>query len=118
MWRPHQELFECTLFIATLHVCKLGMRHHVFLGRRKEAARDARREPLLSSFMYASILSYDNFQDCLAFVLANRLSTPTLLATECYETFQTVFREDDSIVQAALADLAAIRERVSHSVQA
>lgn len=79
---------------------------------RKEAARDAGKEPLLSSFLYASILSHDHFQDCLAFVLANRLSTPTLLATECYETFQTVFRENDGIVQAALADLAAVRERV------
>ena len=80
----------------------------------KEAARDASKEPLLSSFLYASILSHDNFQDCLAFVLANRLSTPTLLATECYELFQSVFREDDGIVQAALADLAAVRERVGH----
>ena len=49
--------------------------------RRKEAARDAREEPLLSSFLYAALLSHDTFERSLAFVLANRLSDPTLLAT-------------------------------------
>lgn len=79
---------------------------------RKEAARDAAKEPLLSSFMYASILSHDNFLECLAFVLANRMSTPTVLATEYFDAFLTTFAENDDIVQAALDDLQAVRERV------
>ena len=80
---------------------------------RKEASRDAANEPILSSFMYASILSHDSFLECLAFVLANRLSDPTMLATEYYEVFLTVFKENDEIVQAALDDIQAVRERVS-----
>ena len=80
---------------------------------RKEASRDAANEPILSSFLYASILSHDSFLDCLAFVLANRLSDPTMLATEYYEIFLTVFKENDEIVQAALDDIQAVRERVS-----
>ena len=51
------------------------------LRLRKEAARDAQEEPLLSSFLYAALLSHDTFERSLAFVLANRLSDPTLLAT-------------------------------------
>ena len=80
---------------------------------RKEAARDASREPLLSSFLYASILSHDNFLECLAFVLANRMSNPTTLATEYFDAFITTFSENDEIIQSALDDLQAVRERVS-----
>ena len=79
---------------------------------RKEAARDAAKEPLLSSFMYASILSHDNFLECLAFVLANRMSNPTVLATEYFDAFMTTFNENSEIIQAALDDLQAVRERV------
>ena len=63
--------------------------------------------------MYASILSHDNFLECLAFVLANRMSTPTQLATEYFDVFLSTFTENDEIVQAALDDLQAVRERVS-----
>lgn len=83
----------------------------VWQAIRKEAVRDAEKEPLLSSFMYASILSHDNFLECLAFVLANRMSNPTMLATEYYECFLNVFNESDEIIQAALDDLQAVRER-------
>ena len=79
---------------------------------RKEAARDAAKEPLLSSFMYASILSHDNFLECLAFVLANRMSNPTTLATEYFDAFMSTFTDNDELVQSALDDLQAVRERV------
>lgn len=52
---------------------------------RREAQADASTEPLLSSFLYASILSHDTFERSLAFVLANRLSDATLLSTELFE---------------------------------
>ena len=79
---------------------------------RKEAAKDAAAEPLLSSFLYASILSHDSFNQCLAFVLANRLSDATMLATEYYEIFLNVLSENEEIGQAALDDVQAVRERV------
>ena len=53
--------------------------------RRKEAQEDAGSEPILSSFLYASILSHTTFEQALAFVLANRLSDATMLATELLE---------------------------------
>ena len=115
---------------------------------RREAARDAREEPLLSSFLYAALLSHDTFERSLAFVLANRLSDPTLLATarrrprppaaaqgprtppppapppatdaraslrrraqELMSIFYEVLKENDPLVEAALADIIAYRER-------
>ena len=56
-------------------------------GCRKEAAKDAAQEPILSSFLYASVLSHDSFEMALAAILANRLSDPTMMATELIDIF-------------------------------
>ncbi|KAK9793483.1 hypothetical protein WJX73_000529 [Symbiochloris irregularis] len=83
----------------------------VWSRMRKEAADDASTEPLLSSFLYASILSHYSFKQALATVLANRLSDSTMLATELYEIFHDVLEEHPELQQAALADISAVRER-------
>lgn len=80
---------------------------------RREAEADAATEPLLSSFLYASILSHDSFERSLAFVLANRLSDATLLSTELFEVFHSVLKHYKHVSEAALADICAVRERVS-----
>lgn len=54
-------------------------------SRRREAARDAAAEPILSSMLHACILSHDSFEEALAFVLAKRLASSTLLAMELGE---------------------------------
>ena len=54
---------------------------------RKEATKDAAEEPVLSSFLYASILSHMTFGQSLAFILANRLSEPNMMATELIDIF-------------------------------
>ncbi len=51
-------------------------------SRSSEAQHDASSEPLLSSFLYASILAHDSFELSLAFVLANRLANSTMLPTQ------------------------------------
>lgn len=79
---------------------------------RLEAEAEAKSEPLLSSFLHASIVSHDSFSRSLAFVLANRLEDTTLHSTELSDIFHTVLRENPSIKQAALADIVAFKERV------
>lgn len=79
---------------------------------RRETEKDAAAEPLLSSFLYASILSHDNFERSLAFVLSNRLSDATFLSTELFEVFYSILRTKPEIAEAALADIRAVRERV------
>ncbi|KDD76422.1 serine acetyltransferase, partial [Helicosporidium sp. ATCC 50920] len=78
---------------------------------RQEALEDADSEPLLSSFLYASVLSHSSFERSLAFVLSNRLNDATLLATELYAVFLEVLRSCPRVPQAALEDLCAIRAR-------
>ncbi|KAG1671705.1 hypothetical protein FOA52_007497 [Chlamydomonas sp. UWO 241] len=80
-------------------------------GVRSGAQEDAASEPLLSSFLYASILAHDTFEQALAFVLANRLSNATMLPTQLFEIFHSVLRDDGDVRCGALADLEAHSER-------
>lgn len=80
---------------------------------RREAERDAAAEPLLSSFLYASILAHDTFERALAFVLSNRLANAVMLPTQLFEIFHEVLISDPDVREGALADVEACRERVS-----
>jgi serine O-acetyltransferase len=87
--------------------------HGDFLcARRQEAAREAAGEPILSSFLYTSILAHDSFERSLAFVLSNRLSNATMIATQLFEIFLDVLADDDAVRMGAFADVEAYRERV------
>ena len=78
---------------------------------KAEASRDAADEPLLSSFLYASILSHKSFENTLAFVLANRLADETLLATQLIDVFNRTMRDHPEISLYARSDVQAVMER-------
>eukprot|EP00878_Enallax_costatus_P026007 GHUV01027876.1.p1 GENE.GHUV01027876.1~~GHUV01027876.1.p1 ORF type:complete len:266 (+),score=66.14 GHUV01027876.1:292-1089(+) len=85
--------------------------HCVWSTIRREAERDAAAEPLLSSFLYATILAHDSFERALAFVLSNRLANAVMLPTQLFETFYAVLVSDSDVRLGALADVEACRER-------
>eukprot|EP00884_Botryococcus_braunii_P022782 jgi/Botrbrau1/9188/Bobra.0236s0017.1 len=78
---------------------------------RNEAMEFAQQEPILSSFLYASILSHSTFEQSLSFVLANRLADATMLATQLMDVFSRAMHDDHSIGQSALLDLVAVHDR-------
>ena len=49
---------------------------------RETAKKDADAEPLLSSYMYMTVLSHATLEQSISFVLANRLADSTLLPTQ------------------------------------
>lgn len=65
----------------------------------------AEKEPILSSFLYASILSHDNLETSLAFVLANRLQNPTALATQLMDVISDVILNDRDIQHEIRLDI-------------
>lgn len=77
---------------------------------RAEARLEADREPLLSSFLYASILAHSCLERSLGFVLANRLKDATLLATQLLDIFDEVLMQDPIRV-AVRADVQAVKDR-------
>lgn len=82
---------------------------------RSEAAHDAAHEPVLSSFLYASILAHGSFERALAFVLSNRLANSVLLPTQLLEIFHDVLLSDGRVRRGAVADVEACYERVGGS---
>lgn len=84
---------------------------NVWQAIRKEAEKDAASEPLLSSFLYASILVHDTFERALSFVLANRLANSVLLPTQLFEIFHDILMAEENVRASALADIEACRER-------
>ena len=90
---------------------------YIWTAIRDEARRDAAKEPMLSSYLYASILSHDTLEQSLSFVLANKLADSTLLPTQLMEIFNTVLAEEeateagDALREAVRADVAAFKER-------
>ncbi|XP_008802857.1 probable serine acetyltransferase 2 isoform X2 [Phoenix dactylifera] len=78
---------------------------------RDEAKSEAEREPILSSFLYASVLSHDCLERALGFVLANRLQNPTLLATQLMDIFYDVMIKDRGIQQSIRLDAQAFKDR-------
>ncbi|KAK3224455.1 hypothetical protein Dsin_011480 [Dipteronia sinensis] len=78
---------------------------------REEAKLEAEKEPILSSFLYASILTHDCLEKALGFVLANRLQNPTLLATQLLDIFYDVIMNDKDIQRSVRLDLQAFKDR-------
>ncbi|GLU19687.1 hypothetical protein SLE2022_359230 [Rubroshorea leprosula] len=78
---------------------------------REEAKLEAENEPILSSFLYASILAHDCLEQALAFVLADRLQNATLLATQLMDIFQNVMMRDRGIQQSIRLDVQAFKDR-------
>lgn len=68
----------------------------------------AEKEPILSSFLYASILSHDCLERALGFVLANRLQSPTLLATQLMDIFCNIIMDDRNIQRSIRLDVQVI----------
>jgi serine O-acetyltransferase len=78
---------------------------------RWEAFQEARREPLLVSFLYSSILNHASLESSLAFLLANRLSSPAMISTQIQSLILEALDADPSIGRSLRADIMAVRDR-------
>src|SRR6186713_893213 len=76
-----------------------------------EVARDADREPVLASFLYASVLSHETLEDGLSVILANKLHTSDLPAILLRDLIKDALSADASIRASIRADLLAARTR-------
>jgi len=78
---------------------------------QSEARREAEQEPVLVSFLYASVLVHGKLEDSLSVILANKLHTPELPAILMRDLINSALCEDASIRAAVRADLLAARTR-------
>ncbi|UTF59363.1 serine O-acetyltransferase [Gilvimarinus sp. DA14] len=80
---------------------------------RQSATEQAAKEPMLASFLYATILNHTTLEDALSFHLANKLESPALPAISVREVIDEALADDASIGAAMRADIQAINERDS-----
>ena len=79
----------------------------------KETAMHAREEPILASFLHATILNHCELEQALSFHLANQLDSPTASSLLLREVIMQALESDASIREAVRADLQAVVERDS-----
>ena len=80
---------------------------------RREAEKEANNEPILASFLHATVLAHETFEEALSFHLSQLLNSPTAPALVIREIFDQALSNDPSISNAAKEDVAAIRDRDS-----
>jgi serine O-acetyltransferase len=80
---------------------------------REETAKHASDEPILASFLHATILNHTCLEAALSFHLAYQLDSPTASSLLLREVMLEAFDSDDYIRCAVRADLLAVEERDS-----
>ncbi|HSB97211.1 MAG TPA: serine O-acetyltransferase [Spongiibacteraceae bacterium] len=80
---------------------------------RTETLLEANNEPILASFLHATILNHDTLESALSFHLAQKLDSATASALLIREVIEQAFASDASIGEAIRADVRAVRERDS-----
>jgi len=78
---------------------------------REEVAEEAASEPLLASFLYATVLNHKSLDDALAFLLAGKIESTVLPSMLIRELINDAMQADPGIGNAVRADLRAVRDR-------
>ena len=80
---------------------------------REETARHANDEPILASFLHASILNHNKLEKALAFHLASQLDSSTASSLLLRDVMLEAMAGDSGISESVRADLLAVEERDS-----
>lgn len=80
---------------------------------RRETAEEVGREPVLASFLHATILNHDTLEQALSFHLAHKLDSATASALLVREVIEQALSSDPGIGEAIRCDLCAVRDRDS-----
>lgn len=76
-----------------------------------ETAELAASEPMLASFLHATILNHARLEDALSFHLSRKIGGSTLVEMSVREVIAEAMAADPRIGEAVRADLVAVRER-------
>lgn len=76
-----------------------------------EAQEEATKEPILASFLHAIVLNHKTIEDALSFLLAGKLSGPSLQPMLMREMIDEVLKENPLMSDQFKTDLLAIYKR-------
>ncbi len=84
---------------------------NVWEALRKEVAGMAESEPMMASYLHATVLNHHTLEDALSFVLAGKLDSPNLAAMSFREVIDAAFASSAEIRAGIRRDLRAVVER-------
>lgn len=97
--------------VAEREIAEIAGAGSLWTAIRGEVEEMARREPILASFFYATILNHDSLEAALSFQLANKLDSPVVSSMLIREIIEEAIASDPSIIHAAEIDIKAARSR-------
>ena len=80
---------------------------------KETTAEHAEQEPILASFLHATVLNHHSLEDALSFHLANKLDSPAASALLIREMIEEALQQSPSISAAMRADIVATYQRDS-----
>ncbi len=83
----------------------------VWQSIRETARLQVRSEPMLASYLHATVLNHDSLCDAVSFHLAGKLKSQTLSGMQVREMMETAMKSDPGIRKAIEADILAARDR-------
>jgi len=84
---------------------------HIWPELRAEIERTAMDEPILREFFNAMVLGHGTFESALAHALSVKLADANVPQPRLREVIDAAYADDPGLVQAALYDMQAVRER-------
>ena len=72
---------------------------------------ESSKEPLLASFMHATILSHASLESSLSFHMANLLSSPAMISTQVQTLFLDALSKSESFRVSLRQDILAVMSR-------
>ena len=90
---------------------KLSSHDPVWSRIRTEAADIVNEEPILASYVHATVLKHTTLESALSYQLAHKLGSVEVRAMLVREVFDEAFINDPAIGAAVRADIVAVNER-------
>ena len=90
---------------------KLSSHDPVWSRIRTEAADIVNEEPILASYVHATVLKHTTLESALSYQLAHKLGSVEVRAMLVREVFDEAFINDPAIGTAVRADIVAVNER-------
>lgn len=78
---------------------------------RRDALADAEREPMLASYLHATVLNHQSFEAALSFHLSQKLGSEEMPSMLLRQVFDEALTAEPEIGVAVRADLSAVNDR-------
>lgn len=83
----------------------------VWASIKATAEKQVQTEPMLASFLHATVLNHRRFEDAVSYQLAGELDFGSLRGMQMRDIIDAAFENDSEIIDCIKADILAVRDR-------